>query len=1017
VSTTSSKDPHAPLQWQKHQSAHFVFWFMPGSQAEKNVMALASRLEAVRDATVKALDLEDLPQEQLQIYLSDMPDGGRPEGRQGEGEVYKTGDGRILAVSLSDAPDRVLELALVELLLTSSLSIQADRSAMLVDGMLGYVAQQIGDSDPASLNAALARLQSEGPPITLADFLRGPTRKMKGLYYQVVTSFVTFLFTAYGAEPFKQFARQFDFEAPDRASEAAYGKPMAALEEEWLATLQQPQPSAPGRMQPPAVAGQAPPQAPGQMQGPEPGQMQPPQAAGQMQGPAPGIMALLRGAFPYLRPYWSQEVLIMLATVIAAAFTIVLPLAFGWVIDALRTQDYGSIIYIVLLVAVLFIISVPASLGKEYLGARVGANVMNDITFKMFEQLQRLSLDFYTRTRPGEIQSRFTNDLGLVGQALTQTLPLVATLVVTFVGSLITLFFLQGLLALLIVLVLPLFLILPARFGVQAARVTREVQQNRAVVNSTLQENLGAQQVVKAYSLQGLTLSRFRDQLNLLGRLAARGGFLSSLPGTTAQLSVTLIQVVALVGGAILVIYGALGVGALVSFQLLIGGVTGPMMSITGVWQMLLQASVGMQRVNELLHERPQIQDARDARALGRFSREIRFENVSFSYTGEQMNLRDVDLTIPAGQSVAFVGPSGSGKSTMLNLIMRFYDPTMGAVTIDGQDLRQVTQESLRSQIGAVFQDTFLYNATVRENITLGKLDATDEEVEAAAKAAEIHDFILTMPQGYDSPVGEGGGQLSGGQRQRIALARALLYDPAILVLDEPTSALDPETEAAVNATLHEQGQGRTVITVTHRLASVTDADRIFVLERGRVVEQGAHEELLNAQGLYHRLWGQQNGFEDAQQVGVEASRLRAIPLFENLDGALLSTLADRFVAERYAEGRVIFEEGDPGDKLYFIDRGEVEVVISGPAGEQRRVALLRDGDYFVEIALLEDVPRTATVRTRAPSVLLGLDREQFLELLQAVPDLRAAFEQGIEARRRANLAALREVVQAGGGR
>jgi ATP-binding cassette subfamily B protein len=337
-------------------------------------------------------------------------------------------------------------------------------------------------------------------------------------------------------------------------------------------------------------------------------------------------------------------------------------------------------------------------------------------------------------------------------------------------------------------------------------------------------------------------------------------------------------------------------------------------------------------------------------------------------------------------------------------------------VTIDGQDLQQVTQESLRSQIGAVFQETFLYNTTVRENITLGKLDVTDEEVEEAAKAADIHNFIVTMPQGYDTLVGEGGGQLSGGQRQRIALARAILYDPPILVLDEPTSALDPETEAAVNATLHRQGQGRTVITVTHRLASVEHADRIFVLERGQVVEQGTHEELLNARALYYRLWGQQNGFEDAQRVGVQASRLRAIPFFENLDEALLSALAERFVLERYPEGHTIFEEGDPGDKLYFIDRGEVEVVASGPTGEGLRVALLRDGDYFGEIALLEDVPRTATVRTRTSSLLLALDRSQFLELLQSVPELHTAFERGVEARRKATVAALQQTVQAGGG-
>ncbi|MBV9452754.1 MAG: ATP-binding cassette domain-containing protein [Rubrobacter sp.] len=1010
MSTTSSSDSLVPLQWQKHQSSHFVFWFMPGSPAAKNVTALASRLEAVWGTTVKALGLEGLPQEQVQVYLSDTPLNDllgwrRPEGGQGASQIYDLYGKQILVAHLSDAPWEVLERALVELLLTSALSMHPDRSVMLVDGVLGYVTRQT-DPEPDKLNAVLLSLRSQGSRIALADVLRGPGGEAKSIYRRIVTSFVAFLFMSYGTEPFKRFAQEFDPDVPDRASEAAYGKQMATLEEEWLATLQQMQLPASGQVQP-LTPGQEPPQALGQMQPPAPGQAQP---------PPPGIMWFLRGILAYLRPYWAQEILILLATLVAVAFSIVLPLAFGWVIDALRAEDYSYLLPIVVGVTVLFVMQLPASIGKAYLSARVGANVMNDIQFKMFEHLQRLSADFYLRTRPGEIQSRFTSDLGLLNMALTQMLPVLVTVAATFFGSLASLFFLQGLLALAVVLVLPLFLILPARFGAQAARATHEMQQNRAMVISTVQENIGAQQVIKAYSLQGLTLSRFRAQLAQLGRSVARGDFLSSLPGTTANLSIALIQVLALAGGAVLVIYGAFRVGALVSFQLLLGGVTGPMMSLTGIWQMLLQSSVGMQRINELLDERAKVKDAPGARPLGRFSREIRFEEVTFSYTGEQMNLRDVDLTISRGQSVAFVGPSGSGKSTLLNLIMRFYDPTSGAMTVDGQDLRRVTQESLRSQIGAVFQETFLYNTTVRENITLGKLDVTDEEVEKAAKAADIHDFIVAMPQGYDTLVGEGGGQLSGGQRQRVALARAILYDPPILVLDEPTSALDPETEAAVNATLHRQGQGRTVITVTHRLASVTDADRIFVLERGQVVEQGTHEELLNARGLYYRLWGQQNGFEDAQRVGVEASRLRAIPFFENLDEALLSALAERFVLERYPEGHTIFEEGDPGDKLYFIDRGEVEVVASGPTGEELRVALLRDGDYFGEIALLEDVPRTATVRTRTPSLLLALDRGQFLELLRSVPELHTAFERGVEARRKATVTALQQTVQAGGG-
>lgn len=977
----------AALQWQRHQSAHFAFWFMPGSQVEKNVMALATRLEAIRDATVRTLDLKDLAPERLQVYLSDLPPGVQQQ--EEDGQVWEMGEQRIIAIYLSEARSGVLERAIVELLMTSSLNVSAARATLLVDGMLGFVAQQAGDGGLAETNAALLKMQGEGRRVTLASFLQGPTAETKAVYRQVVTSFVAYLFATYGVEAFKRFAQ--GFEDPNRASQAAYGKPLAALEAEWLASLQA-QPAALG-------------------------------ASKQARASAPGVMGFLRRALAFLRPYWTQQVVILLATAIGSIFIVSLPLSFGFVVNQLSGMDgltnYFYIMLVIVAIAILFLIQAPATIFKEYLAARVGARVMNDLRMKMFEHLQRLSTDFYTRTRPGDIASRFSNDLSIVEVALTKMLPLLVSLVITFLAGLIGLFITDWLLALVVVVALPVLFIIPSRLGKRAAKVLPEQQRNKAMVSSTIQENIGAQQVIKAYSLQEMTLQRFQAQLDRLGNSVARGGFLSTLPGTSAILSVSLIQVLTLAIGVFLIWYGYFTVGGLTAFTGLIGVVTAPLTSLSQVLQLLLQASAGMQRVDEFLDEKPQVEDAPDARPLGSLSREIQFQNVDFSYTGEQVNLRNLNLTIPAGQTVAFVGPSGSGKSTVLSLIMRFYDPTTGSVTVDGQDLRRATQRSLRGQIGAVFQETFLYNATVRENIRLGKTDATEADIERAAKAAEIHDFVLTLPQGYDTPVGERGGRLSGGQKQRIALARAILYDPAILVLDEPTSALDPQTEAAVNATLEKMSEGRTVLNVTHRLASVVNADRVVVLERGEVVEQGTHEELLKAKGLYYRLWGQQNGFSDEAEGGDEpvtvgATRLQTIPFFANLGGNMLTALASRFEAERHAERTTVFEEGDPGDKMYFIDRGEVEVVVTGPTGEERRAALLRDGDYFGEMALLEDVPRAATVRTRAPSVLLSLDRRRFLNLLKIVPDLRAAFERGVQARRQANYAVLRGTVRAG---
>jgi len=348
---------------------------------------------------------------------------------------------------------------------------------------------------------------------------------------------------------------------------------------------------------------------------------------------------------------------------------------------------------------------------------------------------------------------------------------------------------------------------------------------------------------------------------------------------------------------------------------------------------------------------------------------------------------------------VAFVGPSGCGKSTILNLILRFYDPVAGAVTIDGRDIRTVTQASLRGQIGTVLQDTFLFNTSVRENIRLGRPDASDGDVEAAAKTAEIHDLIVSLPQRYDTVVGERGVRLSGGQRQRLAIARAMLRDAPILLFDEATSALDAQTEAAINQTLATLAKNRTTVTVTHRLSSVVHADTIFVLEHGRLVQHGSHAELAARDGLYRQLWQQQEGGVPAS----DAARLQTVPFFASLDGALLAALADRVVTERYDDGEVVFQEGQQGDRLYVIAQGQVEVVTTGPTGAERRLAVLREGHYFGEMALLRDVPRSATVRARGSAMLLTLDRGQFSTLLRSMPDLRAALDRVVDARARAN--------------
>jgi ATP-binding cassette subfamily B protein len=313
-----------------------------------------------------------------------------------------------------------------------------------------------------------------------------------------------------------------------------------------------------------------------------------------------------------------------------------------------------------------------------------------------------------------------------------------------------------------------------------------------------------------------------------------------------------------------------------------------------------------------------------------------------------------------------------------------------------------VTQESLRAQIGVVFQESFLFDTTIRENIRLGRPAATDAEVEAAARSAELDEFVSSLPQGYETMVGERGGRLSGGQRQRIAIARAIIRDPSILILDEATSALDPATEAALNATLARLAVGRTTVAVTHRLAAARDADVLVVLDHGRIVETGTHDELLAARGLYRELWDRQSGFvlrDDGDTARVTPERLGRVPILAGLDEQLLRDAAELFTTEHIPAGRVVVVEGDPGDDFYLVVRGRLAVTHGGT-----KVAVLEDGDYFGEIALLRRVPRTATVTSEVPSVLLSLAHEHFDALLERAPGVRVALERFADER----LAALR---------
>jgi ATP-binding cassette, subfamily B, bacterial len=721
------------------------------------------------------------------------------------------------------------------------------------------------------------------------------------------------------------------------------------------------------------------------------------------------MLALMRRLACLNAPYWRRASLVGLGLLFEMAFASALPFSFKFIIDdGLIGGDHALLISILVSLALGGLAVSGIGLARDFLLAELAAQVLSDLRARMFAHLQRLSLDFYARSRAGDVLGRFSGDLGSVETALVNAIPWGVLPALDVLANTALLFWLDWRLALVAMLVWPLCLLGPRAFAARAVEASYLRKHDEGGALAVVQENVQSQPVVKALNLQGEVTRRFGRSNTRLTASMRRVGFLSALVERSAGLGIMLLQVLVLAIGAWMAAVDMMTVGTLTAFLALFLNASLSLAYTTQFVPTLVHAAGGMERIDELLNVAPGVADRPGALDLPPLAGVITIENVTFGYSKERSTLRDISVAIPANTSVAFVGASGSGKSTMLSLLMRLYEPAPGRIKLDGVDLRAASQASLRRQIGVVFQESFLFNTTVRENIRLGRLDATEAEIEAAAGAAEIHDVITALPNGYDTVVGERGGRLSGGQRQRLAIARALLRNPRILVLDEATSALDAATEAAINETLARLGRGRTVISVTHRLASVVNADCIHLLDRGRIVESGGHRDLLSRGGHYARLWAKQSGFqlsEHGDTATVTAARLRQIPLFDQLDDATLELAAPLFVSERHPAGRTVIYQDDEGDRFYIIVRGAVDVLVAEAGGGNRRIAVREDGDHFGEIALLCAVPRTASVRTLIPCTLLSLQRRQFELLLQHAPQLRIR----MEAVRRARLTLLTE--------
>jgi len=582
-----------------------------------------------------------------------------------------------------------------------------------------------------------------------------------------------------------------------------------------------------------------------------------------------GVANVLQKAIGYWRPYWPLATVLAGLMLIEGLYFTGFSLSLKVIIDAVVVSQGGGLVLFTLgVLAVGLLIVFVLRVVEEYLEANAASLILNDLRLALFAHLQRLSLGFYSQNQIGNVLARFTTDLAEIKKGFVDgALDLVKNGLSVALGVA-ALFLLEWHLALLLLGAFLLAFWWVGRFIAPTAYAAAyRLKQGEGQLASVVQENLRGQSVVQAFNLQDFMLARFQRQLAEFEQPQTRALFTKNLVGVTGAQALWLTQLVVLGLGALFILQGALTIGTLSAFALLlVTTIRSAHNIVRWIVPDLIATGSGLRRIEEVLREMPTVADDPGALPLPRLAQQIGLENVSFKYASGEAVLHQISLTIPAGQFVAFVGPSGAGKTTLLNLLMRLYDPTTGRITFDGQDIRAVTLASLHEQIGVVLQDTFLFDFTIRENLRLARLDATEAEIESAARDAEIHDTLSALPQGYDTPVGEAGAWLSAGQRQRLAIARALLRNPAVLILDEATSALDSITEAAFSATLQRLARERTIIFVTHRLASIAQADCIYVLENGRLVEQGRHTALLGQQGLYARLW-QDQGHREAKPL------------------------------------------------------------------------------------------------------------------------------------------------------
>jgi ABC-type multidrug transport system fused ATPase/permease subunit len=570
-------------------------------------------------------------------------------------------------------------------------------------------------------------------------------------------------------------------------------------------------------------------------------------------------MHILKRLFLLLTPYWKTLSLSAALLIGRAGLELVPPLFQREIIDGVITAV--NLKYLGVLIAALvgtYALSQLVNIGDNYIRHALGEKFILDLRVRLYAYLQKMSLSFFERTSTGELMSRVTNDLSALEHFVTHGSALTAVDLVRLIGGSIILFVLDWRLAALVLIPVPILAVALRHYNTKIRPVYRSVRARLGDINAKLQDNLSGIRVIQAFAREEMERRRFTTESERYYQARVKGIRYWSVFFPAIRFLGAMGTVIVLGVGALMVVNGEMSLGTLVAFLSYTTSFYEPINRLTEVDNIFQEAIAAGERIFEILDETTEVRDAPEAHDLKTIQGKMIFDQVAFRYgTGDKV-LHDIAFEMAPGEMVALVGPSGAGKTSIANLICRFYDPNQGKITIDGHDLRRIKLSSLRQQVAVVLQDSFLFNNSVVENLLYGKPDAIRDELIQAAKAANAHDFIMRLPEGYDTEIGERGVKLSGGQKQRLALARAILADPRILILDEATSSVDAEAEFLIQQALERVLEGRTSLVIAHRLSTVRNADKIIVLDQGHIVEIGKHEELLQSGGLYNQLYQRQ---------------------------------------------------------------------------------------------------------------------------------------------------------------